>query len=310
MAPSHALILAAGLGTRLQPLTLVRAKPAIPVAGVPLIRRIVSGLAQSGIRDLVVNLHHLPATLTRALGDGTDLGVQVRYSWEQPLVLGSAGGPRQALEIIGADTFFIVNGDTLAEVDFTALAEAHAASGALVTLALAPNRDPERYGGVQLEGSRVKGFVRRGADAAGSLHFVGIQVAHARAFEHVNPGRPTRSIGETYDALIAANPGAIRGFVSNGRFRDIGTVADYVETCRALSSGPEDLRGEAVRLDPTAHIGGTILWDDIEVAGGAVLDDCIVTDHVRVPAGASYRRAILRRGGSGDTIATPLEGRQ
>src|SRR5262245_39199920 len=136
--PSQALLLAAGLGTRLQPLTRVRAKPAIPVGGEPLARRIVSWLSNSGVNDLVVNLHHLPATLTSVLGDGEDLGARIRYSWEQPAVLGSAGGPRQALAIVGAETFFVINGDTLTEVDLRQLAAAHEASGALVTLALVP----------------------------------------------------------------------------------------------------------------------------------------------------------------------------
>ena len=78
--PSHALVLTAGLGTRLQPLTSVRAKPAIPVAGEPLIRRIIAWLAAEGVTELVLNLHHLPHTLTAAVGDGSDMGVRVRYS--------------------------------------------------------------------------------------------------------------------------------------------------------------------------------------------------------------------------------------
>ena len=134
-----ALVLTAGLGTRLEPLTRVRAKPAIPVAGEPLVRRIIAWLASNGVTDLVLNLHHLPETIAAVVGDGSDLGVRVRYSWEQPAVLGSAGGPRQALAILGAETFFIVNGDTLTDVSLRALAAAHDASGALVTLALVPN---------------------------------------------------------------------------------------------------------------------------------------------------------------------------
>jgi len=82
--PADALVLAAGFGTRLQPLTSVRAKPAIPLAGEPIARRIVSWLAASGVNRATVNLHHLPHTLTAVLGDGTDLGAHVRYSWESP----------------------------------------------------------------------------------------------------------------------------------------------------------------------------------------------------------------------------------
>ena len=130
--PSQALVLTAGLGTRLRPLTYVRAKPAIPVAGEPLIRRIIAWLAGRGIRDLVLNLHHLPETLTAVVGDGADLDARVRYSWEQPVVLGSAGGPHLALPLIAAYTFFIVNGDTITDVDPRSVFRSHAASGARV----------------------------------------------------------------------------------------------------------------------------------------------------------------------------------
>jgi adenylate cyclase class IV len=90
-----ALVLTAGLATRLQPLSLVRAKAALPVAGQPLVVRILRWLRTNGITDVVLNLHHAPETLTRILGDGRTFGLRVRYSWETP-VLGSAGGPKRA----------------------------------------------------------------------------------------------------------------------------------------------------------------------------------------------------------------------
>src|SRR5947208_11270909 len=124
----HALVLTAGLGTRLRPLTDVRAKPAIPVAGEPMIRRIIRWLVSQGVDDLVLNLHHRPETLTSVVGDGRDLGARVRYSWEQPRILGSAGGPRLARPIVGAERFLIVNGDTLTDVDVARIADAHEAS--------------------------------------------------------------------------------------------------------------------------------------------------------------------------------------
>ena len=131
----EALVLTAGLGTRLRPLTDVRAKAAIPVAGQPMIHRIIRALVAQGVDDLVLNLHHLPATLTAVVGDGSDLGARVRYSWE-PMILGSGGGPRLAQAIVGARTFWIINGDTLTDVNMAALAAQHASSLARVTLAL------------------------------------------------------------------------------------------------------------------------------------------------------------------------------
>src|SRR5947207_13722477 len=130
-----ALVLTAGLGTRLQPLSGVRAKPAVPIAGQPLVTRIIRWLAGQQVRDLVLNLHHLPETITRNVGDGSGLGARVRYSWEFP-ILGSAGGPRKALPLLPDDDFFIINGDTLTDVDLLALAKSHRESGALVTMAV------------------------------------------------------------------------------------------------------------------------------------------------------------------------------
>jgi NDP-sugar pyrophosphorylase family protein len=221
----HAVVLTAGLGTRLRPLTAVRAKPAIPVAGEPLVRRIARWLAGQGVTDLVMNLHHLPSTLTAAMGDGTDLGIKVRYSWEQPVVLGTAGGPRQALPLVDSDVFLIVNGDTLTDVDLGALHDAHVSSNALITLALTENTTPERYGGVLLdEDSHVVGFVPRGSKTV-SFHLIGVQVACAEAFASLPAGRPLNSVGGVYDELIAKRPGSMKGFVAEAVFWDIGTVS-------------------------------------------------------------------------------------
>src|SRR5262245_47750010 len=138
----QALILAAGLGTRLRPLTFVRAKPALPVAGEPLVRRILDGLSSRGVDDVVLNLHHLPETVSSVVGHGSNLGMRVRSSWEQPAVLGSAGGPRHALPLMNGDPFLVVNGDTLTDFDIEGMWQAHTGSGALVTLAVVANRNP------------------------------------------------------------------------------------------------------------------------------------------------------------------------
>ena len=143
--PLRALLLTAGLGTRLRPLSDVRAKAAVPVNGQPLVHRVMRWLAAAGVRDLVLNLHHKPSSITGAVGDGLELGVRVRYSWEQP-VLGSAGGPRHALPLLTDGTsepFLIVNGDTLTDVDVGTLVEHHRRSGALVTMALIEIRPAE-----------------------------------------------------------------------------------------------------------------------------------------------------------------------
>jgi mannose-1-phosphate guanylyltransferase len=304
-----ALVLAAGLGVRLRPLTQVRAKPAIPVAGQPIVRRIIGWLSAQGITDVVINLHHLPHTLTAVVGDGSDLGVRVRYSWEAPQVLGSAGGPRRALDILGAEQFLLVNGDTLTDVNLGRLAAAHTLSGALVTLALASSHDPNRYGGVRLDDDgRVVGFASRGA-AAGSWHFLGVQMVSATAFRSVPADTPANSIGGVYDQLIASAPGAVRGLIVDARFSDVGTVSDYWTTSGALMRAEglgDTVCGSRVHLDRSARVTRSILWDDVSVGAGSALDECIVTDGVHVPPGSDYRRAVLVGGPADRLTATPF----
>ena len=281
----QALVLTAGHGTRLRPLSDVRAKPAIPVAG------------EQGVDDLVLNLHHRPETLTAVVGDGQDLEARVRYSWEQPQVLGSAGGPRRALPLVAADTFLIINGDTLTDLDLGPIAAAHVESRALVTLALVPNREFDRYGGVRLDRNDcVAGFVTRGAASAGSWHFIGVQAVSASVFAELDVNVPSKSVGGVYDALIASVPGAVRGFRCDTEFWDVGTVADYWRTSMAFMRREGQTGssvGRAVRIDPSARINESILWDDVEVGGGAVIEKCIVTDGVSIPAGGHYEDAVL-----------------
>lgn len=301
-----ALLLTAGLGTRLQPLTFVRAKAAVPIAGEPLVRRIIRWLASHRVDDLVLNLHHLPATITSVVGDGSDLGVRVRYSWEQPNVLGSAGGPRQALSLLGRDPFLLINGDTLTDLDVSALLAAHARSDALVTMALVPNDQPAKYGGVILDrAQRVTGFARRGPAADGSFHFVGVQVASGRAFSAVPTGQAANSVGGVYDDLMAREPGAIRGFVTRAAFLDVGTVRDYWDTVMTLG-GQRSQYGTGARISPSARVERSILWDDVEVGADAQLADCIVTDGAVVPPGVSYRRAVIAGAGAALTL-TPFD---
>jgi len=306
VTPTHALVLAAGLGTRLRPLSEARAKPAMPVGGEPLVRRIIRWLSAQGVTNLVVNLHHCPASLTAVLGDGSDLGAQVRYSWEQPRVLGSAGGPRKALPLVAAETFFLVNGDTLAEVDLAALSAAHAAAGSLVTLALVPNRQYMRYGGVRIDPSGgIVGFSRRGAESKDSWHFVGVQIVDRSVFLPLTENEPANSIGGVYDALIRAQPGGVRAFCCDVPFWDIGTPGDYLRMASTWSTSGVEM-GARAAIDPSAHISMSILWDDVEVGAGASLSRCIVGDGVQVPAGAQHESAILTDR-DGELVITPFE---
>lgn len=284
----RALVLAAGLGTRLRPLTDVRAKAAVPVNGEPLVARTLRWLAAEGVTDIVVNLHHRPASITRIVGDGSALGVRVRYSWEQP-VLGSAGGPRHALPLLvegGRRPFLLVNGDTLTDVAIESLLRAHAESRALVTMALIPNPHPDKYGGVLVDDDgTVTRFTRRGG-AGPSFHFIGVQAVEPEVFAELPDGVPEESVNAVYPRLLGREPGSIRAFVSEAQFRDIGTSADCLVTSLALAAaeGPR-LVGARCRVSARARLARTVLWDDVVIEDEVELTDCIVADDVRVPAG-------------------------
>jgi NDP-sugar pyrophosphorylase family protein len=289
------LILTAGLGKRLRPLSLVRAKPAVPLAGQPLVSRILRWAARHEVCQLVLNLHHLPETITSEVGDGSGLGVRVRYSWESP-VLGSAGGPRKALSLLGDEPFFIINGDTLSSVDLTALADHHRQSGALVTLAVVRHRWPGRYGGVVIDsGGRVHGFVPAGSPAV-AYHFVGAQIASPSAFANLPLNEPAESVAGVYRSLIADRLGSIRAFLCDADFVDVGTPADYLDASLAISRAEgfaSPPTGRRSRIDASARLVDTVLWDAVEVGPEASLERCVVADGVKIPAGAVFRNQAI-----------------
>ncbi len=295
-----AILLAAGYGTRLAPLSWVRAKAALPVAGEPIIRRQIRWLAAAGVRRVVVNLHHLPASITGLVGHGRDLDVDVRYSWE-PVVLGSGGGPRRAFDLLDRDRAFIVNGDTLTDLDLAALAAAHAAHRPLVTMASTPDARPG-YNALAVDADgRFAGVTRAGHTPAPALaglrhvHFIGVQVAERAAFAAASPDVPSETLKTLYPALIAQEPASVRVWPSAVTFHDIGTPADYLATVRtvAAAEGRALDRGDDIVVAADADLTGSVLWNDVTVGAGAVVHDSVLTDGVTVPPGRHLSRVAV-----------------
>jgi len=149
-----AMILAAGLGSRMRPLTDVTPKPLLKVGGIPLIVWHIEKLAHQGITEIVINIAHLGDQIPEALGDGTDWGVNIQYSDEQEEGgLESAGGIVKALDLLGDETFMVVNGDVFTDYDFQD--NRHLAEGILAHLVLVPNPEHNPEGDFALDGQRV-----------------------------------------------------------------------------------------------------------------------------------------------------------
>ena len=284
-----ALVLTAGLATRLQPLSQVRAKAALPVAGEALVLRILRSLRAAGVTRAVLNLHHCADTITREVADGAALGMSVRYSWETE-VLGSAGGPARALPLLEADRFLIVNGDTLATVDLVALAARHVDTSALVTMAVVDG-DPKYNGILADEAGRVRGFGRE----PGAFHFIGVQAVNAAAFAGVSPNRRSETVHGMYPDLIAQRPDQLRVMRTSAEFFDIGTPRDYLATALTLAAreGRSLDRGHGCEVAADASLTETILWNNVRIGAGAALTRCVVTDDVPVPPGARYVECAL-----------------
>jgi NDP-sugar pyrophosphorylase family protein len=302
----------------------------VPVNGETLARRVIQWLTSFGIRDFVLNLHHLPASITASVGDGSDLSARVRYSWEDP-VLGSAGGPRHALPLLVDPTrtgqpeasrqppaasrqqpFLIVNGDTLTDVDVAAMFASHVRSGAMVTMALIENPRPDKYGGVMVSADGwVTGFSRAGSGERG-YHFIGVQIADAPAFASLEDGVPANTVGALYPRMIAADNHSVSAFICDASFRDIGTPADYLQTSihLAATEGDRMHAGRSNKFDPTVAIVRSAVWDDVTIGRGAELTECVICDGVQIPEGARYTRcAIVPAAGRTPKIGQRVEGR-
>src|SRR5229473_5197260 len=157
MATMKAMILAAGYGERLWPLTCDRTKPALPVLGKPLVGYVAEYLAKYGVEDVIVNLHHQPESVRKALGDGSQFGVRLQYVHE-PVILGTSGALDNARQLLEGDTFVVVNGKLITDLDLKPALETHRQKRALATLMLRPNPKHERFSIVETRNGLVSRF--------------------------------------------------------------------------------------------------------------------------------------------------------
>jgi NDP-sugar pyrophosphorylase family protein len=222
------MVLAAGLGTRLRPLTLDRPKPLVEVAGQPLITYSLRLLRRYGITDIIINLHHRGEALRVALGDGSQLGVRLLYSEEDPL-LDTGGAIKRVEPLLGDDDFVVMNGDTIIDLPLDRLIEAHRTHAAAATLVLRHDPDQQRYGLIEvttnLRVGRFLGRPERGPESLTPYMFAGVHVLGPRVFHHMPAGGAFSITRETYPAMLAAGA-PLYGFPFDGYWRVVDTAAD------------------------------------------------------------------------------------
>jgi NDP-sugar pyrophosphorylase family protein len=326
----RAMILAAGYGTRLWPLTIDRTKPAIPFMGRPLIGYVAEYLAGYGFDDIVVNLHHQPESVRAALGDGGRFGVRFHYV-EEPVILGTSGAIGNARHLLDGDHFVVINGKLATDIDLRAALETHRREAALATLVLRPNPARERYSVVHVRDGLVEGFggypapasdkaggapgaaQKNGSDSRGvestaedesdaPLMFTGIQILDPRVFEYIPPGVFSHSVTDVYVPAIARGD-RVAAHVSEGAWYELSTVRRYLETSVTLlqREGRDVELGEGSIVEDGAGVTESVLWEGVHVARGARVRRSVLGAGVRVGPGEDFEnvavvRAELARG--------------
>jgi len=232
-----AMILAAGLGTRLRPLTEETPKALLPVAGRPLIHYPLLLLKRYGITEIVINLHHHGHKIADALGDGRDIGLRLQYSWE-PTILGTGGGIKAARRLLGESTFLVMNSDILVDLNLDKVVEFHHRRKSAVSMVVRPDPQAAQYGAIELDQQdRVRKIIGRG-EGVGALRqfmFTGVHILEPFVFDLI-PGHGFSSITDVYIAMLQRND-KLFGYVTKAAWMDLGTPERYQEANRLLGAG-------------------------------------------------------------------------
>ena len=334
-----AMVLCAGFGTRLRPLTDRVPKPLVPLCGLPLLRYNFALLHNAAVREVVVNTHHLAAEMEKgAVELGRALGLSVTVSREPGHILGTGGGVRRAAKLLGPGTFLLLNGDMLFDVDLAAAVAAHRGAGAMATMVLAPYPRGATYGAVEVDPSfNVRRIAGRGAPiepGLAKMHFTGVHVLESEALTRL-PSEGESDINRTAYVRLIHEGAKVQGFLQNGYWGDLGAprsllranldvldgkvalqrfrpLADPFAGTRELAPGVH--AHPQATVDPSASLAGPALIHAGAVVGprAQIGPEAVLGTGVRVDAGGSVVRAVCWDGthvASGervqDAIAAP-----
>ncbi len=239
-----AMVLAAGQGTRLQPITDGKPKALVPVAGRPMIEYALLLLRHHGISEIVINLHHYGEQIENYLGDGAKLGLRITYS-NEPELLDTGGGLRKARSFLQDGTFIVINTDALIDVNLAQLIAFHENRQAIATLVLRPDEQADRYGSMDVDGEgRICRFLKTKIDLKPTaptrkLMFTGVQILQPKVFDYMEShgaGEKFSTTRQTYPQLLLAGE-PLYGFCFEGFWQDLGTVERIAQAERSLAQG-------------------------------------------------------------------------
>jgi mannose-1-phosphate guanylyltransferase / phosphomannomutase len=322
-----AVILAGGEGTRLRPLTSNQPKPMMPIANVPMMEHIVRLLARHGFDDIVVTVAFLANHIRNYFGDGSDFGVRMRYASEES-PLGTAGSVRNAMDELD-ETFLVISGDVLTDVDLSAFVKAHRSEHAFASIALKRVENPVEFGIViTRDDGTIERFLEKptwGQVFSDTIN-TGIYVLEPEVFDYIPDGEVVDFSGDVFPAVLA-DGGKLYGHVLDGYWEDVGTLEAYRTAHEDILDGRVDIDvpgfqvrdrvwlGENADVSPDAEIDGpvligdncrveagavlrayTVLGDDVVVKSEAHVERTVVHDHVYIGTSTRVRGAVLGRG--------------
>jgi mannose-1-phosphate guanylyltransferase len=292
-----AVVLAGGEGTRLRPLTFFTPKQMLPVAGRPVIERVVEELSRHGVDEVVLSLGYRPDAFIAAYPDGNCAGVTLRYAVEDS-PLDTAGAIAFAARTAGAgdETFIAMNADVLSEIDITALVEFHRRSGGEAAIALTPVEDPSFFGVVPVdERGKVEAFIEKPPPHTAPTNMInaGVYVLEPSFLERVPAGRRVSVEREVFPAL--AGEGALYALGSDALWTDMGTPWKYLEANLAWARREHESVAPSPGADPEADVFDSVLHRGVTVEKGARVHETVMLEGGHVGAGAVVKQSILGR---------------
>jgi mannose-1-phosphate guanylyltransferase len=321
------MILAAGLGTRLRPLTYVMPKPVAPVLNRPIVAWIADLLAVHGFEQVITNVSYLPEQIRKVLGDGSDFGLEVAYS-EESEPLGTAGGVGKVRDFLSeTDSFLIISGDALTDIDLAAMRAAHEANverGAIATLATKRVEDTTQFGvAITDDEGRIQGFQEKPepAEALSDLANCGIYMFRKEIFDHFPPPDQKSPAGDEdqppgfVDWAMDVFPSLLDGDIPffsheiDAYWNDIGSVGEFVQGNLDALAGEVGIESPVPEVSKGIYTGGGSDLDAVRVTapvligtgahigeGASLHGPVVVGDNCDLGAGAMLRECVVLPG--------------
>src|SRR3954452_7041314 len=305
----RAMVMAAGLGTRLRPLTYEVPQPMVPIANRPIMEHILALLPRHGFSEVIANLHWFPETIRNRFGDGSALGLDLTYSYEEEL-MGTAGGVRHVSSFFGDEPFLVMAADALTDIDLAALRAAHDANGGIATLAVRRVPNVSEFG-VIIAGSdgRIQGFQEKPdpAEALSDLANCMIYILEPEVFDYFPDKHSVDFALDVFPALLE-NDVPFHVHTIDSYWNDVGSLPEYIQGNLDALEGAVNVEGRGARLDPVGDeaaveagdpcvYGPVIVGDGCDLDSGARLDGpLVVGDGCTIGAGARVKHSVLLPG--------------